>query len=92
MVEPEDVEKTAENARIKITDQEKTQLTKEFESILEMFQKLEQINTENVEPAFHPIETEPKTRKDEPNKSLDKNQVFQNTENHENNQFKGPKA
>jgi len=47
-------------------------LQKEFESILEVFDKLDQIDTDDVEPAFHPIDTGSEARKDIKEESLDK--------------------
>lgn len=92
MVETEDVEDIAENARINLEDGEAEKFSKEFEKILSTFEKLEDIETEDVEPAFHPTETEPETREDEVEETLDKDQVFRNTENEEEGFFKGPSA
>lgn len=92
MVDTEDVEDIAENARINLEDGEAEKFSKEFENILSTFEKLEEIETEDVEPAFHPTETEPETREDEVEETLDKDQVFQNTENQEEGFFKGPSA
>ncbi|MFB6181040.1 MAG: Asp-tRNA(Asn)/Glu-tRNA(Gln) amidotransferase subunit GatC [Candidatus Nanohalobium sp.] len=92
MVDAEEVKKVAGNARIKLEDEEIQQFTEEFEDILEMFETLDEINTEDVEPAFHPVETESRSREDEKEETLDREQVFQNTENKEDGYFKGPSA
>lgn len=92
MVTEEEVKSVAENARINITAEEAEKFSSQFEEILEMFETLDEINTEKVEPAFHPIETEPKSREDEIEETLDKEDVFQNTENEEEGFFKGPSA
>jgi aspartyl-tRNA(Asn)/glutamyl-tRNA(Gln) amidotransferase subunit C len=55
-----------------------------------MFETLDEVDTEDVEPSFHPVETESKTRNDEKEDTLEKGQVFQNTGNEEDGQFKGP--
>lgn len=90
MVTKEDVERVAENARIDLEDEEAEEFTEEFEEILEIFSKLEEIDTEDVEAAFHPVDTEPESRDDEVEETLDKEQVFANTENKEDGFFKGP--
>jgi len=92
MVNVEQVKDVAENARINIEDDEAEGFAEEFEDILEIFDKLDEIDTEEVEPAFHPIDVEPETRPDEPGETLDKEEVFQNTDNEEDGYFKGPSA
>jgi len=88
----DEVKKVADNARLKLDEEETTEMAENFEDILQMFKTLDNIDTENVEPSFHPVETESKTRKDEIKESLDKEQVFQNTGNEEEGFFKGPSA
>jgi aspartyl-tRNA(Asn)/glutamyl-tRNA(Gln) amidotransferase subunit C len=90
MVDVEEVKDVAENARIELEEDEAEQFAEEFDNILEMFQKLEEIDTEDVEPAFHPTETEPETRNDEKEETLDREEVFENTDNEEDGFFKGP--
>jgi len=92
MADVEQVKDVAENARINIEDEEAEEFAEEFENILEIFDKLDEINTEEVEPAFHPIDVEPKTRSDKEGETLDKEEVFQNTDNEEDGYFKGPSA
>ena len=92
MVDSEEVLKTAETARIELDDEEVEKFSREFDDILEMFEKLEKVDTEDVEPAFHPVEVEPDTREDEKEDTLDHDKVFANTENEEDGYFKGPSA
>ena len=88
----EEVEKVADNARLKLDEEETKEMAEDFNDILEMFETLDNIDTENVEPSFHPVETESKTRKDEVKESLNKEETFQNTDNEEDGFFKGPSA
>lgn len=92
MVEKQAVERAAKNARINLEDGEAEKFTEEFEEILDTFEKLEEVDTSDVEPAFHPIEVESKTRDDEIEESLDSDEIFANTENVEDGKFKGPSA
>lgn len=92
MVDADKVQEVAENARISIDDEEASEFAKEFDEVLEMFEKLEEVDTEDVEPAFHPVDVEPETRKDEKEETLKKEEVFRNTENNEEGFFKGPSA
>jgi aspartyl-tRNA(Asn)/glutamyl-tRNA(Gln) amidotransferase subunit C len=92
MVDAEEVEKVAENARIEIDEEEAEEFADDFEEILDMFETLDEIDTEDVEPAFHPVETESKSREDEEEETLEKEEVFRNTGNEEEGYFKGPSA
>lgn len=92
MVDADKVQEVAENARISIGDNESSKFAEEFEEVLEMFEKLEEVDTEDVEPAFHPVDVKPGIRSDEEKKTLEKDDVFQNTENEEEGFFKGPSA
>lgn len=90
MVDVEKVKDVAKNARINLEEDEAEQFAEEFENILEVFDKLDKIDTENVEPAFHPIDTGSEAREDVKEETLDKEEVFQNTDNEEDGYFKGP--
>jgi len=92
MVDVEEVKQVAENARINIEDEEAENFQEDFQEILEMFETLDDVDTEDVEPSFHPVETESKKRDDTEEETLEKEQVFQNTENQEDRHFKGPSA
>jgi aspartyl-tRNA(Asn)/glutamyl-tRNA(Gln) amidotransferase subunit C len=92
MVDMEEVRRVADNARLDIDEDEAGQFQEDFEEILEMFGSLEEIDTSDVEPAFHPVDVEPETRKDEKEDTLTREEAFQNTGNEEDGQFKGPSA
>jgi len=80
----------AENARIKLDKSELEGLVKDFDEVLEMFDTLDETDTEDVEPSFHPSETESRTRKDRVEETVEN--PFENTENTEEGFFKGPSA
>lgn len=92
VVDMEEVRRVADNARLDIDDEEAEQFQQDFEDILEMFDALEEIDTSDVEPAFHPVDVEPETREDEAEETLSREEVFRNTDNEEDGRFKGPGA
>ena len=92
MVDVNDVKDVASNARIDIDESKAEDFAQEFEEILEVFDKLDDVDTEDVEPAFHPVEVQPELREDVEEDSLDEEQVFSNSENREDGFFKGPSA
>ena len=62
------VERLAKSARLTLTPEETTKYTQQLSVILEAFNELDQVNTEGVEPSYHPIELEDALRDDEPKK------------------------
>lgn len=92
MVSEEEVRKVAENARINLSEGEASKFSEEFENILGMFETLDEVDTEDVEPSFHPVEVESTTREDEVEDTISKEEAFQNTDNEEDGYFKGPSA
>ena len=83
------VEHVAKLARIKISEEEKEEFTSQFDSILNFFSKIDEINTENIEPAFQPINLKNVLREDEV-KEFDWDPLA-NTKHKENKYFKGPR-
>lgn len=86
----EKVEEVAEIARLGLEEEEKEGLAQDFESILDWFSELDEIDTENVEPAFHPIEVKNEMREDDIEESLDQEEALDLTEHKEDGYFKGP--
>ena len=92
MVSKEEVEKVAANARINLSEGEASIFSEEFENILGMFETLDEVDTDDVEPSFHPVEVESTKREDEVEDTISKEETFQNTDNEEEGYFKGPSA
>ncbi len=92
MVEREEIERVAENARLNLSGDEINELQEDLVDILDAFESLDEIDTEGVEPAFHPVKFEDGTRPDEPGTCLSQEEALENTENTEDGQFKGPRA
>lgn len=90
MVSTEEVQKVAENARISLDDEEVEKFSEEFEEVLDSFESLQEVDTEDVEPAFHPVEVDEETRGDQVEESISREEAFRNTGNVEDNMFKGP--
>lgn len=60
-----DVKKVANLARIELTDEESAKLSRQFEDILNHIQKLEAVDTQGADPAYHPFEMKNAFRPDE---------------------------
>lgn len=59
-----DIQKYAALARIKLTDEEVSKLTKDAEGILDYFKELQKLDTEKVEPVIGGTDLENVFRKD----------------------------
>jgi len=86
------IEEIAQHARLNLTEQEKQQFGNELEDVLDAFDSLDKIDTDGVEPAFHPIDLKGKERDDQPEECLSQEEALANTENQEDGYFKGPRS
>ncbi len=86
------VKKVAKIARLHLTEKEAEKISKDLESILEAFRDMDTVNTKNVRPSFHPVETVNILRKDMPAEGLTQEEALSNAKHRENGYFIGPKA
>ena len=79
----------AESARLELTEDELERYTEQLKVILDAFKDLDKVDTENVRPSFHPVETKNKLRDDKTEDwSWD---PLENTVHREGKSFRGPK-
>ena len=55
----------AEVSRLELTDEELERFTEQLKVILEAFREIDEVDTEGVEPSFHPLELKNVLRGDE---------------------------
>lgn len=91
-INPEIVKKVAENARIKLKQEELKKFAEEMQEVLSTFEKLSELNTEDVEPSFHPIPIINVSRKDETGKCVKREEALALTQHRTEEYFKGPKT
>ena len=60
-----EIKKIAHLARLEIKDDEIENHAKNFSNIINIIEKIKEINTENIEPMSHPFDLEQRMRKDE---------------------------
>ena len=83
------VKRVAENARLKLTDEEISNFTEQLTEILKTFKKLDEVDTEDVKASFHPQEIKNVYRNDKAEEW--KWQPLSNSRHKEDKYFKGPK-
>ncbi|NIR14850.1 MAG: Asp-tRNA(Asn)/Glu-tRNA(Gln) amidotransferase subunit GatC [Desulfobacterales bacterium] len=86
-----EVKHVAKLARLKITEPEADAYQKELNAVLEHFEALQELDTENVEPMSHVLEIKNVWREDEPRKSSKAESLMANAPNEESGYFKVPK-
>ena len=89
-IEEKDVEHVANLARIALTPQERKASIKEFTSIIELFEKLDDIE-EDIEPTFHVLPIENVFRDDEAGECMTIEEALANAPRKEDGYFRGPR-
>ncbi|KAA8786088.1 aspartyl-tRNA(Asn)/glutamyl-tRNA(Gln) amidotransferase subunit C [Paenibacillus sp. 4624] len=85
-----DVQHVAKLARLNLTAEEEQTLTGQLNAILKYAEKLNELDTENIEPTTHVLHVSNVMREDETKESLSIEQVMHNAPDEEDGQFKVP--
>lgn len=91
-VTKKDVEYIAELAKLKFKDDELESFTSQLNQILEYIEKLDELDTENVEPLSHPIEKVNNFREDKVKSSVNREDALENAPDKNEEFFKVPKV
>ncbi|AZK46195.1 Asp-tRNA(Asn)/Glu-tRNA(Gln) amidotransferase subunit GatC [Paenibacillus lentus] len=89
-IETKDVEHVAKLARLNLTDEERDLFTEQLNAILQYAEKLNELDTDGVEPTTHVLRLSNVMREDVVLDSLTQEQVFRNAPEEEDGQFKVP--
>jgi aspartyl-tRNA(Asn)/glutamyl-tRNA(Gln) amidotransferase subunit C len=91
-VTKKDVEKIADLAQLKFSEQELESFTPQMNEILAYMDKLNELDTENVEPLSHPVEQTNVFREDELKPSITTEDALKNAPAKDEHYFKVPKV
>ena len=91
MITREDVEHISWLASIKIEDEEKDEFVEQFNSILEYFHQLDEVDTEGVEPTYRVVDLFNIFREDVASNSLPQKEALMNAPRREEGYFKSPR-
>ena len=91
-VSKEDVEKIAKLAKLKFSDEELENFTPQMNEILNYMDKLNELDTENVEPLSHPVEQINVFREDKLKQSISTEDALKNAPSKDEQFFKVPKV
>jgi aspartyl-tRNA(Asn)/glutamyl-tRNA(Gln) amidotransferase subunit C len=92
MIDKEIVKRVARISRISLSEEEIEAMTGEVSSILEAFSLIEEAETEDVKPSFHPIDIKNVVRDDTPQVSLSQDEALSGAGQREGKFFKGPRS
>ena len=91
MITREDVEHIGWLASIRIEDEEKDEFVEHFNSILEYFHQLDEVDTDGVEPTYRVVDLANVFRDDQVGESLTQEDALRNAPRRENGYFKSPR-
>lgn len=83
------IDRVSKNARLKLTEEETERFAKQLEDILDAFKKIDEVDTRDAKPSFHPQEIKNIWREDKAEKW--EWEPLDNTKHKEGKYFKGPK-
>ena len=86
----DDVLRTADLARIAISEEEADIFSDQLTSILAFTEKINELNTDDVKPTTNGITLRNVMRADEEKKIITREQALENASEHEDGQFKVP--
>lgn len=87
-----DVEHIAKLARLELTEEEKQRFQTELGKILEYFDQLKKLDTENVPPMTHAVPIENVLREDQVKESLPTEEALKNAPEKKESYFQVPKV
>jgi len=92
MITKKEVESVARLARLRLTEEEKEKYTKQLADILKYINKLNELNTEKVEPTSHVLPLSNVFREDRVRPSLEQEEILANAPEAEAGHFKVKKV
>jgi|TARA_B100002003_G_scaffold230305_1_gene240380 aspartyl-tRNA(Asn)/glutamyl-tRNA(Gln) amidotransferase subunit C len=82
----------AKLARLKLTKEETITFLPQLNEVLDVFSKLEEVNTDNTKSSFQPVPLKNALREDKPTVCNTQEEVLKLTDHKKDGYFKGPKA
>ncbi|SMO77560.1 Asp-tRNA(Asn)/Glu-tRNA(Gln) amidotransferase subunit GatC [Melghirimyces algeriensis] len=89
-ISKEQVRHVAKLARLSLTDEEVQMYTGQMNDILTFAEKLNELDTENVEPTSHVLDMANVLREDQNRPSLDRDQTLRNAPDKQDGMFRVP--
>ena len=91
-VEKEEVRNIAKLAKLEFSEEELNRFQKELSVILEYMEKLNRLDTENIEPKYYVFQQDTLFREDKPNNKFSKEEALKNAPKRTDDFFLVPKV
>ncbi|HOK57537.1 Asp-tRNA(Asn)/Glu-tRNA(Gln) amidotransferase subunit GatC [Methanothrix sp.] len=91
MITIKDVEHISWLASIRVSEEEREELVAQFNTILDYFQQLDEVDTEGVEPTYRVVDLANVFREDVPRDSLPQEEALMNAPRREEGYFRSPR-
>ncbi|MGC8594620.1 MAG: Asp-tRNA(Asn)/Glu-tRNA(Gln) amidotransferase subunit GatC [Candidatus Kryptoniota bacterium] len=88
----DEVDRIAKLAKLRFSEDEKEKFTEQFNNIISFVERLNELDTDNIEPLLHVIELENVFRDDVLQKSIPTEEILKNAPVRRDNFFKVPKV
>lgn len=92
MIDEKTVRHVANIAKLELSDSEISSFSRQLNDVAENFKVLDELDTEGIEPSFHPIRTENALREDEIKECLNREKALELACHKEGEYFKAPKT
>ena len=86
------LDKIASLSRLHIQEEERETIRNDFQRMLDFVSKLQEVNTDDVDPLIHMTQEQNRLRADEPTGTLDRKQALKNAPDHDGTYFRVPKV
>ncbi len=91
-VDKELIEHIATLARLKLKKEEVDKFTPQLKEVLEIFTKLNEVDTKDIKPSFQPVEIRNILRKDKEGECISQEEALSLTIHKKDGYFKGPRV
>lgn len=92
MLSKEEIDRVEKLAELNLSEQQKDDLRQDLTEILDYFEKLDELNTEDVQPLRHILDLENVLREDKLGTPLDRGTALKNAPQTHNGFFEVPKV
>lgn len=91
-IDKKTVDELAQLARLEYDDESKTEMINDLNKILKFVDKLNELDTSNVEPLIYMTEETNRWREDEVKVTITQDEALKNAPKHDSDYFKSPKV
>lgn len=85
------IDRLSKLARLRFAGEDREHIREDFRKMLEFVEKVQELDTEGVEPLMHPTQEINRTRPDEPQQTITHEEALRNAPKKDSDYFRVPK-